>query len=156
MVPFLKKEGLIAEPIGADVRTRIEAVIQALGDRLKVFSDILKLGRYFFTQNVDYEPDAVKKRLRKEGVPVILGSFALVSERSSRSMWRPWRRPFTTTPSDRPQDGRRGQPAAGGVTGQGVGPGLYDCLAILGRTTASSRIRQTLAELRRAEMGSPE
>ena len=38
------------------------------------------------------------------------------------------------------------------VTGQGVGPGLYDCLFILGRATASARIRQTLAELRRAEM----
>ena len=32
---------------------RIEAVIPALGDRLKVFSDILKLGRYFFTETLD-------------------------------------------------------------------------------------------------------
>ena len=29
------------------------------------------------------------------------------------------------------------------VTGQGVGPGLYDCLVILGRDAARSRIRQT-------------
>ena len=30
------------------------------------------------------------------------------------------------------------------VTGQGVGPGLYDCLAILGRDVCRARIRQTL------------
>ena len=40
----------------------------ALGDRLKVFSDILKLGRLFLHRKMTYEPDAVKKRLRKEGV----------------------------------------------------------------------------------------
>ena len=40
---------------------RIEAVIIALGDRLKVFSDILKLGRYFFSEGIAYDPDAVKK-----------------------------------------------------------------------------------------------
>ena len=33
------------------------------------------------------------------------------------------------------------------VTGQGVGPGLYDCLAILGRDVCQARIRQTLESL---------
>ena len=33
------------------------------------------------------------------------------------------------------------------VTGQGVGPGLYDCLAILGRDVCRARIRQTLEML---------
>ncbi len=33
------------------------------------------------------------------------------------------------------------------TTGQGVGPGLYDCLFILGRETCRARIAQTLALL---------
>ncbi len=33
------------------------------------------------------------------------------------------------------------------VTGQGVGPGLYDCLVILGRETCRARIKQTLGML---------
>ena len=33
------------------------------------------------------------------------------------------------------------------VTGQGVGPGLYDCLAILGRETCRARIAATLKML---------
>ena len=34
------------------------------------------------------------------------------------------------------------------TTGQGVGPGLYDCLAILGRETCRARIGTALAMLR--------
>ena len=34
------------------------------------------------------------------------------------------------------------------VTGQGVGPGLYDCLVILGRDVCRSRIGQTLEMLK--------
>jgi glutamyl-tRNA synthetase len=34
------------------------------------------------------------------------------------------------------------------VTGQGVGPGLYDCLAILGRDACQARIRETLELLK--------
>jgi glutamyl-tRNA synthetase len=33
------------------------------------------------------------------------------------------------------------------VTGQGVGPGLYDCLVILGRKSSRDRIDQTLKML---------
>jgi glutamyl-tRNA synthetase len=33
------------------------------------------------------------------------------------------------------------------TTGQGVGPGLYDCLFLLGRETCRARIRQALAML---------
>src|SRR3954470_15935657 len=76
VIPFLEKAGLVAEPIGDETRRRIEAVVTALGDRLKVFSDIVSLGRYFFTETLTFDPDAVKKRLRKEGVPIILGDLA--------------------------------------------------------------------------------
>ena len=33
------------------------------------------------------------------------------------------------------------------TTGQGVGPGLYDCLAILGRDACQARLAATLAML---------
>ena len=75
VLPFLKSEGLVANRCRRPRETRIEAVIQALGDRLKVFSDILKLGRYFFSREMTYDPDAVKKRLRKEGVAGMLAEL---------------------------------------------------------------------------------
>ena len=100
VLPFLQNEGLVAEPLSDADRARVEAVILALGDRLKVFSDILKLGRFFFTTELAHDPDAVKKRLRKEGVPAMLAELdTRPRRRSSPTTWRRWRRPSTTTPS---------------------------------------------------------
>jgi glutamyl-tRNA synthetase len=149
VLPYLKGEGLVVEPLSASDRTRIEAVITALGDRLKVFSDILKMGRFFFTESLTLDPDAVKKRLRKEGVLAMLAEldqelaqvepFDLATlekavhayaERTGRKM------------------GDVVNPLRVAVTGQGVGPGLYDCLAILGRDVCRARIQQTLESLK--------
>ena len=151
VLPYLKSEGLVTEPVTDADRARVEAVILALGDRLKVFSDILKLGRFFFTKELVHDPDAVKKRLRKETVPTMLAELDAVlaevepydlatlekvihayAERSGRKM------------------GDVVNPLRVATTGQGVGPGLYDCLIILGRETCRARIAQTL-DLLRAE-----
>jgi glutamyl-tRNA synthetase len=145
VLPFLKRESLISDPLSPSEQTRIAAVITALGDRLKVFNDILKLGRFFFTDSLEYDPDAVKKRLRKEGVRTMLEELDLVlahvepfdlaslesavhayAERTARKM------------------GDVVNPLRVAVTGQGVGPGLYDCLAIFGRDVCRDRIRQTV------------
>jgi len=149
VLPYLKSEGLVAEPITDADRAKIEAVILALGDRLKVFSDILKLGRFFFTKELGHDPEAVKKRLRKDTVPALLAELDAVlakvepydlatlekvihayAERSGRKM------------------GDVVNPLRVATTGQGVGPGLYDCLFILGRETCRARIAQTLDMLK--------
>jgi glutamyl-tRNA synthetase len=91
----------------------------------------------------------VKKRLRKEGVPEMLGELdALLA---------------STEPYDLPtleaavhafaeRSGRKMgdvvNPLRVAVTGQGVGPGLYDCLVILGRETCRARIGQTIGMLK--------
>jgi glutamyl-tRNA synthetase len=150
-LPFLKSAGSIGEPVSADDRARIESVVVALGDRLKVFSDILKLGRFFFQKTLEYDPDAVKKRLRKDGVgdtlaqlDQLLGEVAPydaptleravhdIAERTGRKM------------------GDVVNPLRVAVTGQGVGPGLYDCLVILGRDTCRARIEHALTMLKQA------
>jgi glutamyl-tRNA synthetase len=152
VLPFLKREGLVGEPLSPAESARTEAVIQALGDRLKVFSDILKLGRYFFARDLVYEPEAVKKRLRKDGAAAMLQeldgmledvepyelqtlekSVHEYAERTGRKM------------------GDVVNPLRVAVTGQGVGPGLYDCLVILGREVCRSRIAQTVEMLARKD-----
>jgi glutamyl-tRNA synthetase len=151
VVPFLKSAGLIAEPLSADDRSRLESVIVALGDRLKVFSDILKLGRFFFTQALEYDPDAVKKRLRKEGVAAALAELGqLLGEASSYD-------PPTLEHAVHEYAERTGRKMGDvvnalrvAVTGQAIGPGLYDCLVILGRPVCQARINETLNMLERA------
>ncbi|WP_020466945.1 glutamate--tRNA ligase [Singulisphaera acidiphila] len=147
-LPFLEKEGLVTEPVSPETRTRIEAVINALGDRLKVFSDIVKLGRYFFTDTLTHDPDAVKKRLRKEGVPALLtaldGLLATVEPYDIPTLEKAVHE-FAETNSH--PMGQVVNPLRVATTGQGVGPGLYDCLVILGRDSCRARIAATLAML---------
>jgi glutamyl-tRNA synthetase len=152
VVPFLEKEGLVRTPLSDETRRRVEAVIVALGDRLKVFSDVLTLGRYFFTETLTWDRDAVKKRLRKEGVPEVLRELDAVLAAAE---------PFDVPTLEKaiPAYAEANGYALGLVvnalrvatTGQGVGPGLYDCLAILGRETCRARVEATLAMLARPE-----
>jgi len=151
-LPYLEREGLVHSPLDEATRTRLEAVIVALGDRLKVFSDIIKLGRFFFSDTLTYDPEAVKKRLKKEGVPQLLRELDQVlaeaepydlatlekvvhdySERSGRKI------------------GDVVNPLRVATTGQGVGPGLYDCLVLLGRDSCRSRLVQTVEMLAQME-----
>ncbi len=147
-LPFLEQEGLATSPLSDEARARIEAVVKALGDRLKVFSDIVSLGRYFFTESLTWDADAVKKRLKKEGVPAMLRDLDAILA--------------TAEPFDAPtlekalhdygeKTGKKMGDVVNGLrvatTGQGVGPGLYDCLTILGRASCRARIAATLTML---------
>jgi glutamyl-tRNA synthetase len=148
VIPHLVREGLASEPVSPGLRARIARVIEALGDRLKVFSDILTLGRYFFTETITHDPDAVKKRLRKDGVPKMLAELDEVLARTE---------PYdlaTLEKAIHDYAGSHGHPMGQVVnplrvatTGQGVGPGLYDCLVILGRESCRARVAATLAML---------
>ena len=153
VLPYLLKEGLVGETISDETRRRIEAVILALGDRLKVFSDILTLGRYFFTETVAYDPDAVKKRLRKEGVPQLLaGLDAMLATVEPYDLPTLEKAVHDYAETNAIPMGQVVNPLRVATTGQGVGPGLYDCLSILGRDTCRARIAAALALLE-AERG---
>jgi glutamyl-tRNA synthetase len=148
VVPFLAKEGLVSEPLDEATRARVVAVIEALGDRLKVFSDILKLGRYFFTTDLTYDSDAVKKRLRKEGVPELLaGLDELLARVEPYDVATLEKAVHEFAESRGLPMGQVVNPLRVATTGQGVGPGLYDCLYILGRDACRRRIAQTLQML---------
>ena len=153
VVPYLRREGLVGETVSDELRQRIEAVILALGDRLKVFSDILTLGRYFFTDTVVHDPDAVKKRLRKDGVPQLLaGLDAMLATVEPFDPPTLEKAVHDYSESNAIPMGQVVNPLRVATTGQGVGPGLYDCLAILGRETCRARIAAALALLN-AEQG---
>ena len=147
-LPYLIREGLAPEPISPEFRQKVATVITALGDRLKVFSDILKLGRYFFTETLTHDPDAVKKRLKKDGVPAMLRELdeVLVSTEPFDVATLEKAVHDYATAHNHPM-GQVVNPLRVATTGQGVGPGLYDCLAILGRESCRARIASTLAML---------
>ncbi len=151
-IPFLEKEGLLQQPVTDDERARIESVVIAFGDRLKLFSEIVRLGKYFFTDELTYDPDAVKKRLRKDFVPGMLKQvdeiLASVDPYDLATLEKAF---HDFGESSGIKMGDVVNPVRVAVTGQGVGPGLYDCLVILGRDVCRKRIAQTLAMIAEAQ-----
>ncbi len=115
---------------------------------MKVFSDVLTLGRYFFTESLSWDADAVKKRLKKEGVPAMLrdldGVLAAVEPFDGPTLEKALH-DYAESNGKKMGDVVNGLRVA--ITGQGVGPGLYDCLTILGRDACRARITSTLAML---------
>ena len=144
MLPYLARAGLVAEPATAAELDVVRRVIEASGDRLKVAGDILAYAEFFLVEEPVMDPDAVDQRLAKPGTGPLLEAFTAAVA--------------TAAPFDPPtlEEALKQVVAEAGVkvgdlvhavrvavTGRTVGPGLYDCLAILGR-------EKTLARLARA------
>ena len=145
VLPFLETKSLVPDAI----RPKLEAVITALGDRLKTYSDIIRLGGYFFSEEISHDPDAVKKRLKKDGVPAMLAELReILGTLQPYDMVTLEKTVHDFGESQGIKMGDVVNPLRVAVTGQGVGPGLYDCLFILGRETCVRRIDQTLTLLR--------
>jgi glutamyl-tRNA synthetase len=132
---------LIGDPLDTALRTRIQHVINALGERLKVFSDVLTYGGFFFTNDVIYDVDAVKKTLHKDGVLEVLTKLRDVLAE--------------TEPFDVPTLEARVRemaelnvlkasaiihPMRVALSGRSVGPGVFELAAILGKQVCLQRI----------------
>lgn len=143
-LPYLVQARLITEPVSAEVSTFVEAVIVALGDRLKVFSDILSAG-YFFRDDFTYDEKNFDKRVHKAGVPAHLAAFA-----SRLAALEPF--DLATIEGALQAYCQETGESTGtlihalrlSTTGQPVGPGVYDCLALLGKQRSLARIETAL------------
>ena len=59
MIPFWQEEGLL--DYSTEKRDWLESIVEAVGERLTTLQDIIPQTRYFFTDEFEYEPKAVKK-----------------------------------------------------------------------------------------------
>lgn len=146
---FLTAAKLVTEPVTDADRLRVEAAVVALGDRLKLFSDILDL-RWYFSDEYAIDESNFAKRVVKSGVLDHLRAFrnCLVGVE-----------PFDTVNleaalqaycQETGQDiGKLVHALRASVTGQPVGPGAYDCLALVGRERSLQRIDSAIARAER-------
>ena len=147
MAPFLVKAGLLPDPAPAAALETVRKVIEASGDRLKVAGDILAYADFLLVEEPAMDEAAVKQRLAKPGVRDLLTNYAAALRTAE---------PFA--PPALEECLKRVVEAAGvkvgdlvhavrvAVTGKTVGPGLYDCLAILGRERSLARLERALPQ----------
>ena len=140
----------MGEDVHLGTRRRIAAVVEALGDRLKIYSDIIGLGRYFFTETLTHDPDAVKRRLRKAGVPEMLrglNDVLAVAEPFDTKTLEAAIHAFGESTGIKMGDVVN--PLRVATTGQGVGPGLYETPGDLRPRVVPGADRDDLGDARR-------
>ncbi len=147
MLTYLQRAGIVPAPPPCDVGPKLTRIVEAAGDRLKVFGDIIAYADFFFRDEIAYDEKAFEKNLRK---PEAVGLLAKFRERLAAV------EPFdgvhleTALQSFVAEQGIKTGDIIHAIrvatTGKAVGPGLYDCLEILGKQKSLERIDQALVK----------
>jgi glutamyl-tRNA synthetase len=141
----LKKAGLWRDEYGDSRREWFARTIDLLKARYRTTIDFTTLGRPYFTDDFEYEPAAVKKNLKDERLKDLLDGLADAIAQVE---------PFT---HDNAEAALRAYSEAQGVkagllinaartalTGQSVGPGMFDLFVAIGRERSAERLRRAV------------
>jgi glutamyl-tRNA synthetase len=147
MLRFLQRAGLVPEPTPCDVGEKLTRIIEASGDRLKVAGDILAYADFFFVldEQLVYDEKDFAKRVAPPQSKALLAKFREVLAKVEPFEVAPLEealKQFIETQGVKIGDIVHTLRVA--VTGKSVGPGVYDCLAILGRASCLARIERAL------------
>ena len=150
VIPFWQEEELL--DLTAD-RDWLEGIVQAVGERLTTLNDILPQTRYFFVDEFEYEPKAVKKwwgnSAEKRGkAREILTNLLQILEGISEfdiatveeAIWK-----YTDENNIKRVAAMQALRIA--LTGASFGPSLFDIVVLLGKDKVLRRIQKAIAYL---------
>ena len=151
IAPMLQAAGLWKDEYLSAGRGWMGEVIEVLKPRARKLADFIERGRFFFSDAIAYDPAAVSKHLAAPDLLAHVQALRLVLTTVE---------PFdaaTVEAALRKVADARGLKAAPlihatrvALTGQAVGPGLFDVVAILGRARAVARLEALERFLRSA------
>jgi len=146
-LPFLQQAGLVPQPPPCDIGPRLTQVIEAAGDRVKTAGDILEFGEFFQEDDqLSYDSKVFDKRLRKPGAAELLAKFRgqlAEVEPFDASQIEATLRAFVEIEGVKVGEIIHSLRVA--ITGKGIGLGMFDALAILGRESSLARIQHALS-----------
>ncbi len=145
-IPFLRKAKLIGETLDDATRAVLTKIVDASGERIKLFSDVLAFASPILKDAIDADPKAVEKAFKDPAAKGLLAEFECVLRNCE---------PFDAATTDKAMHDYATAkgikvnaiqlPVRVAVTGSGVGFGLFDTLAILGKDRVLTRIAAALS-----------
>ena len=143
---YLERAGLVSDTTDPETRRHVEALLQAMGERLKVYSDVLQFDEFLVEDDqLAYDEKAVNKRLRKEEVSGWLrafrGELAGVEPFEAgvlEELMKGW------VEREGLKLGQIIHPVRVAVTGKPAGVGMFEALQLLGRESVLRRIDRAL------------
>jgi glutamyl-tRNA synthetase len=147
VAPFLQKGNLLGETATDRQKTIVRTILEGAGDRIKLAGDILDFDDFFTADDqLVFDEKAFEKRIRKpEDAERLLSKFrallADVEEFDAESLDKLL---HDFVESQEIKIGQIIHALRVAVTGKGVGLGMFDTLAILGKASCLVRIDRAL------------
>ncbi|MGC8778648.1 MAG: glutamate--tRNA ligase [Candidatus Caldatribacteriaceae bacterium] len=142
---FLRAGRFREEDFTPEFLAYLEGVVSIMKDRLKYLGQLLEEADYFFREDFPFDPEAFEKVLLPEGTAHLLEECLHTLRDLS---------PFTVETLEEAvrqkaealgvKAARLIHPLRVSVSGQKVGPGLFELLAVLGKDRVLSRIERAL------------
>jgi glutamyl-tRNA synthetase len=122
------------------------SVLELLKPRSRTLAELIAHGRFFFTDDVDYDPAAVDKHLRADGMRehlfALRALFAELTTFDSQTIEMAMR---ALAESRGVKAGALIHAVRVSVTGKPTSPGLFETLSLIGRDRARARIAAAIA-----------
>ena len=151
VIPFWQEEGLLLD--STVDRDWLESIVEAVGERLTTLQDIIPQTRYFFSDEFEYEPKAVKKwwgnsEEKRDNTRNILTNVSQIIEEIptfdietiEAAIWK-----YTDENNIKRVAAMQALRIA--LTGTSFGPSLFDIVVLLGRNEVLKRIPKAIAHL---------
>lgn len=153
VLPYLQRTGVIATPPPCDTGPKLTQILEAAGNRIKTFGDILDYANFFTADEaLAYDEGAFAKSIAQApGAVELLEKYAAQLKTVEPYEVAPLEE-FTKgfIAAENKKIGDLIHPLRVALTGKGVGLGLFDTLVILGRERALKRIELAVAKAGKA------
>src|SRR6266705_1522475 len=141
--PFLEKAG-----INISDEKYLREVLAIVKEKIKIFKDVPEWTSYFFTEDYEFDSEAVKKVFGKTEAAACLkalrGEFAKIDKWNLATLESTLR---SLAQKLGCKTGDLVHPARVAVSGRGVGPSLYHMLEVMGKERVLKRFDRMMAQL---------
>jgi nondiscriminating glutamyl-tRNA synthetase len=153
VIEALRDAHLMDGDAGPEQRAYVARVVGIMGERLRLPKDVLTYGDFFFTDEVTYDPQAVRKQFHGEATVTLLGRIRDALGRVEPFDLGGIERAVRDTAAALGVESKDViHPLRVAVTGKTVGPGLFELIEVLGRDRVLRRLSRA-GELAKAAAG---
>ncbi len=144
----LKSATLWRDALSPEERRRFEVCARLLQSRARSLRDFSASGRAFFSDQFDYEPEAMKKFWKEPALPELLGALAERLKSAEPFELQQTEKTLRVLAEERGvKAGLLINAARVALTGQAVAPPLFDVMLALGRERVVARLRRAAAKI---------
>jgi len=145
VLPFLKREGLVDDDLQQKKREWLFRVLHLLKERARRLTDFVELGEYFFRDKIQYDSKAVEKHFGENGVGKRLNAlrdtFSRLEDFSLSSVETALR---GLADHLGVSASKLIHPTRVALTGQQIGPSLFELLSLMGKEMTINRLTQAI------------